>query len=109
MKLTISLLFGFATSLVHAAKAPNFLIIYADDLGYTQTSVPMMKDRPELGHSLHQTPHLEKLRGPGHAVLKRLLSVACLYAFEGKHSVRNDHRPRRMHLHSRRGDEQKKG
>ena len=65
MKLTISLLFGFATSLVHAAKAPNFLIIYADDLGYTQTSVPMMKDRPELGHSLHQTPHLERLAARG--------------------------------------------
>jgi len=65
MKLTISLLFGFATSLVHAAKAPNFLIIYADDLGYTQTSVPMMKGRPELGHSLHQTPHLEKLAARG--------------------------------------------
>jgi arylsulfatase A len=65
MKLTISLLFFFATSLIHAAKAPNFIIIYADDLGYTQTSVPMMKDRPELGHSLHQTPHLEKLATRG--------------------------------------------
>ena len=65
MKLTISLLFFFATSLIHGAKAPNFIIIYADDLGYTQTSVPMMKDRPELGHSLHQTPHLEKLATRG--------------------------------------------
>ena len=39
--------------------------MYADDLGYTQTSVPMMKDRPELGHSLHQTPNLEKLAERG--------------------------------------------
>ena len=46
-------------------KAPNFILIYADDLGYTQTSVPMMKDRPELGHSLHQTPNLEKLAERG--------------------------------------------
>ena len=48
-----------------AKDSPNFIIIYADDLGYTQTSVPMMKDRPELGHSLHQTPHLEKLAARG--------------------------------------------
>ena len=29
------------------AKTPNFILIYADDLGYTQTSVAMMKERPE--------------------------------------------------------------
>ena len=33
-----------------AAKAPNFILIYADDLGYTQTSVAMMKERPETAH-----------------------------------------------------------
>ena len=49
----------------NAAEPPNFLIIYADDLGYTQTSVPMMKDRPELAHELHQTPSLEKLAKRG--------------------------------------------
>ena len=36
---------------IFSKKAPNFLIIYADDLGYAQTSVPMMKDRPELAHA----------------------------------------------------------
>ena len=46
---------------LYGKKAPNFLIIYADDLGYAQTSVPMMKDRPELAHALHQTPNLENL------------------------------------------------
>ena len=49
----------------NAAEPPNFLIIYADDLGYTQTSVPMMKDRPKLAHELHQTPSLEKLAKRG--------------------------------------------
>jgi len=34
------------------AKDPNFILIYIDDLGYRQTSVPMMKDRPELAHPL---------------------------------------------------------
>ncbi len=53
------------SSLVFAEKAPNFIIIYADDLGYTQTSVSMMKDRPELAHKLHQTKHLDKLAARG--------------------------------------------
>ena len=48
-----------------AEKAPNFILIYADDLGYTQTSVPMMRERPETAHELHQTPHLEKLAASG--------------------------------------------
>ncbi len=46
-------------------NAPNFILIYADDLGYTQTSVPMMKERPETAHDLHQTPNLEKLASRG--------------------------------------------
>ena len=50
---------------LYGKKAPNFLIIYADDLGYAQTSVPMMKDRPELAHALHQTPNLENLAARG--------------------------------------------
>ena len=65
MKLTVSLLFILASTLLYAGKAPNFIIIYADDLGYTQTSVPMIKDRPELGHSFHQTPNLEKMAQRG--------------------------------------------
>ncbi|MEO0416893.1 MAG: sulfatase-like hydrolase/transferase, partial [Verrucomicrobiota bacterium] len=44
---------------------PNFILIYADDLGYTQTSVSMMTDRPDLGHPLHQTPNIEKLAKRG--------------------------------------------
>ena len=58
-------LFSFAVLPIQAAETPNFVIIYADDLGYTQTSVPMMKDRPELTHKLHQTPNLEKLARRG--------------------------------------------
>lgn len=65
MKSTIILLFVLAATAVHAQEAPNFVFIYADDLGYTQTSVPMMRDRPELAHKLHQTPNLEKLAKRG--------------------------------------------
>jgi arylsulfatase A-like enzyme len=65
MKLLTTLLIALTASLLPAGAAPNFIIIYADDLGYTQTSVPMMKDRPELAHELHQTPNLEKLADRG--------------------------------------------
>ncbi len=65
MKLLPLILFLLASTVLYAGATPNFIIIYADDLGYTQTSVPMMKDRPELAHELHQTPNLEKLAARG--------------------------------------------
>ena len=65
IRIVFACFFGAVLQKASAEIPPNFLIIYADDLGYTQTSVPMMKDRPELGHSLHQTPHLEKLAARG--------------------------------------------
>ena len=63
--LLITLFSLFISTLVDAGETPNFILIYADDLGYTQTSVPMMKSRPEWRHALHQTPHLEKLAARG--------------------------------------------
>ena len=57
--------FILTSTLLHADTPPNFVLIYADDLGYTQTSVPMMKGRPELAHHLHQTPNLENLAARG--------------------------------------------
>ena len=65
MKLLKLTLFILTSTLLHAGAPPNFVLIYADDLGYTQTSVSMMKGRPELAHELHQTPNLEKLAARG--------------------------------------------
>ena len=65
MRIMIGMLFAITAITAHAVESPNFVIIYADDLGYTQTSVPMMKDRSELAHDLHQTPSLEKLARRG--------------------------------------------
>ena len=65
MKIMLCMVFTLIAITVNATEPPNFLIIYADDLGYTQTSVPMMKDRPKLAHELHQTPSLEKLAKRG--------------------------------------------
>ena len=59
-KRTLFLLFGLASRL-SAADAPNFIIIYADDLGYADTSVQMMDDDPSTKHNFIQTPGLERL------------------------------------------------
>jgi len=47
------------------AKSPNFIIFYTDDQGYGDTSVPMIKGRPDLVKKLYKTPHLERLASEG--------------------------------------------
>jgi arylsulfatase A len=48
-----------------ACAAPNFIIIYVDDLGWADTSVQMMDSEPESVSDFYQTPHLEKLAARG--------------------------------------------
>ena len=55
------LLFVFFDSLLSAAKSPNFIIIYTDDLGYADTSVQMMDADPSSKHNFIYTPGLERL------------------------------------------------
>lgn len=59
------LLLTLHPEVLKSKSPPNFIIIYADDLGYCQTSVPMIKDRSELTHKLHQTPNIRKLAERG--------------------------------------------
>lgn len=47
------------------AEAPNFILIYADDLGYADTSVQMMNDDPTTRHSFIRTPGLDRLAAIG--------------------------------------------
>jgi arylsulfatase A-like enzyme len=49
----------------HAAERPNFIILYADDLGYADTSVQMMDADPSTKHDFIQTPGLERLARMG--------------------------------------------
>ena len=61
----IALIFGLPAASLSRVKAPNFVIIYADDLGYSQLSIPMMKEKPEYAHPLHQTPNIANLAKRG--------------------------------------------
>jgi len=54
-----------ATAGIAAEGSPNFILFYTDDQGWTDTSVPMMKNRPETGSNFYQTPNLERLAKEG--------------------------------------------
>ena len=59
------LLAGLCASAEAASSAPNFIIMYIDDLGWADTSVPMMDSEPESKSDFYQTPHLETLAARG--------------------------------------------
>ena len=65
-KITLSLLSLFLLPSASFAKdAPNFIIIYMDDLGWHQTSVRMMDSEPMSKHSFYETPNVERLAEMG--------------------------------------------
>lgn len=47
------------------AETPNFILIYADDLGYADTSVQMMDEDPTTRNSFIRTPGLDRLAAIG--------------------------------------------
>ena len=61
------LLFAIPVSLSAAQpeKPPNFILIYMDDLGWADTSVPMMDEEPDSRSDFNQTPNLAKLAARG--------------------------------------------
>ncbi|MBC8871752.1 MAG: sulfatase [Planctomycetes bacterium] len=58
-------LFLGATAGIAAEGSPNFVLFYTDDQGWTDTSVPMMKNLPETSSTFYQTPNLERLAEAG--------------------------------------------
>ena len=58
--LTLALVVTFCSHAI-LAKSPNFIILYADDLGYADTSVQMMDSDPSTKHAFIKTPGLERL------------------------------------------------
>ena len=59
------LLLSVFSSLLTAARSPNFILIYTDDLGYADTSVQMMDGEPSSKHKFINTPGLERLADIG--------------------------------------------
>ena len=58
--------FQFPASCIAATKRrPNFVIFYTDDQGWADTSVRMMKSRPDSRDDFYRTPHLERLAKEG--------------------------------------------
>lgn len=46
-------------------NSPNIILILTDDQGWTDTSVPMMKDREDSKSDFYQTPNLERMAKAG--------------------------------------------
>ncbi|HEY5652780.1 MAG TPA: sulfatase-like hydrolase/transferase [Pontiella sp.] len=44
---------------------PNIIFIYADDMGWTGTSIEMIQNNPETKSDFYKTPNLEKLASQG--------------------------------------------
>jgi len=68
-----TLILAGLTSESLAAKRPNFIIVYVDDLGWADTSVRMMDSDPDSASDFHQTPHLKELASRG-------MKFSCAYA-----------------------------
>ena len=48
-----------------ASGKPNIVLFLTDDQGWSDTSVQMMKDRPDSKSDLYQTPNLERMAAEG--------------------------------------------
>lgn len=48
-----------------ASSSPNIVLFYVDDLGWTDTSLPMVKGREDTRSDFYQTPNLEKFAAEG--------------------------------------------
>jgi arylsulfatase A len=65
MKPLITLLFFILATQLAAKQSPDFILIYADDLGYADTSVQMMDADPSTKHAFIRTPGLDRLAKMG--------------------------------------------
>jgi arylsulfatase A-like enzyme len=65
MRFTILTLLLISSQMVYSQRSPNFIVILADDQGWTETSVQMMNSVPNSKSNYHQTPNLKKLAAQG--------------------------------------------
>ncbi len=55
----------FSSQLCWAARRPNVVLVLTDDLGWTDTSVQMLVNRPDTRSDFYQTPALERMARGG--------------------------------------------
>ena len=58
-------LLSFIALQTYAAQSPNIIVVYIDDLGWTDTSVEMIRGEVDTRSDFYQTPHLERLAKGG--------------------------------------------
>ena len=63
--LVAGLSLGLAAAVCAKSAAPNFVLVYIDDLGWADTSVPMIEGRDETRSDFYQTPQLERMAREG--------------------------------------------
>jgi len=56
---------NLATAAHRSEKKPNFIVFFTDDQGWADTSVRMMKDRPDSRSHFFHTPALERMAKEG--------------------------------------------
>ncbi|TWT42643.1 Choline-sulfatase [Botrimarina colliarenosi] len=64
-RIIVFCLMGFLCSCGVASSKPNIVLVFADDLGWTDTSVPMMPDLADSRSQFFQTPTLERMARKG--------------------------------------------
>ena len=58
-------LIGSCVALSAKPAAPNFVLVYIDDLGWADTSVEMIQGRENTRSDFYQTPHLQRMANEG--------------------------------------------
>ena len=56
---------ALATAAPRSPRRPNFILFLVDDLGWTDTSVAMMRGRPDSCSDFYRTPALERMARQG--------------------------------------------
>lgn len=77
--LCIGFLLTSCSVTVSAVEAPNFVLVYVDDLGWAETSVEMIKGREDTRSDYFQTPYIERIAREG-MVLSACYSPSTLCA-----------------------------
>ena len=76
-------------------KKPNIILILTDDQGWTDTSVQMMKNRPDSKSDFYQTPNLEQMAKEG-MIFSNAYSPAPVCC-PTRNSIQHGKTPARLH------------